>query len=292
MSFPYLYQEIDRIYAKTLGRGVRTLSVTSSVPGEGTTSVVCALAQRATAVNLKVLIVDLNLHNPFVSNMIGRKDLSLETPGQQSRQANGQQQLKDVYGQDGKDHQQTQELIAAGDEFLSESEMPGPERAVPEGWNTAIDFQAQSIDIQGGPGIKVIPIPSDDNNQVRFREHAMLNRMIGHWLEQYDCIIFDTSPLCLVNQKNIPAQHVATCCDAAVVVVKSGKTQAHQLKEAMSILQTVQVNLAGTIMNDYNNPLLGVELIRQSEKLKSKLPRLSNWLVKKIKKSAFLFAEF
>jgi hypothetical protein len=60
----------------------------------------------------------------------------------------------------------------------------------------------------------------------------------------------------------------------------------------MEVLNTVDVNLVGTIMNDFDNPLLGVELIRQCQKLGQKMPRLARMLTRKIKKSAFLFADF
>lgn len=261
-GLPYLYQEVDRIYAKTIGRGVKSLCVTSSVPGEGTTSVVCALAQRATAVNLDVLIVDLNLHNPFVSNMIDPNDLAAANEMHRLNHANN-------YQQSDPDH-----------------------RLPPPDWDSGISHVSHEISIANGPGVKVIPKPMDDHNPVRFREHTMLNRMIQFWLEKHDCVIFDTSPLCLVNQKNIPAQHVATCCDAAVMVIKSGQTQTHQLKDAMEILHTVDVNLVGTIMNDFDNPLLGVELLRQCDKMSDRFPRIGNWLSNKIKKSSFLFADF
>lgn len=262
MGLPYLYQEVDRIYAKTIGRGVKSLCVTSSVPGEGTTSVVCALAQRATAVNLDVLIIDLNLHNPFVSNMIDPNELM------QSQ------------------HLQSQEQGFLPHEQGVSGHLPPPD------WDAGISHISHEVTIANGPGVKVIPRPFEGHNPVRFREHTMLNRMISFWLEKHDCVIFDTSPLCLVNQKNIPAQHVATCCDAAVMVIKSGKTQVHQLKDAIEILHTVDVNLAGTIMNDFDNPLLGVELIRQCEKLGKRFPKTSQWLINRIKKSSFLFADF
>ena len=204
----------------------------------------------------KQLIVDLNLHNPFVSNMV--------------------------------DPQLNQRLLGSQDNVNDDGELMLP----PDDWDHGMNHLSHEVAIAGGPGVRVIPRPLEDTNPVRFREHTMLNRMISYWLEQHDCIIFDTSPLCLVNQKNIPAQHVATCCDAALIVVKSGKTQVHQLKDAMEILHTVDVNLVGTVMNDFDNPLLGVELIRQCQKMGHRLPRLSNWLTRKIKKSSFLFADF
>lgn len=250
MSQPFLYQEIDRIYAKTIGTGARSLCVTSSRPGEGTTSVVYALAQRASAVNLKVLIVDLNLHNPFVSNAVE------PTPDE---------------------HQLTIQM---------------PSLVPPPDWDTAIGHQATMLPVKQGAQIGVIPKPSTDNAVVKFREHTRIQQMLQYWQQDYDCVIFDTSPLCLVNQKNIPPQHVASCCDQTLVVVKSGKTLSHQLKEAISILNTVPVNFAGTVINDYENPTLGAELVRQCSKLQQRLPRLSNALINKIRRSRFLFADF
>jgi protein-tyrosine kinase len=224
MVIPYLYQEIEQIYAKTIGKGARTLTVTSSIVEEGTSSIVCALAQRAMAVNFKVLVVDLNLHNPCVSHMI--------------------------------------------------------------------NSDSQTMVIENGPEIPVIPVPVSDDTQIRMREQKMLNEMIVNWLADYELIIFDTSPLCLVNRRNIPAQLVAACCDGAVLVVQSDKTQISQLTEAMAILQSVNVNLLGTVVNDYANPCLGVELVRQCCKLGRRFPKLADWLIERINGCPFLFARF
>lgn len=251
MSQPFLYQEIDRIYAKTLGAGARSLCVTSSRPGEGTTSVVYALAQRASAVNLKVLIVDLNLHNPFVSQAIEQNEEQIHFP-----------------------------------KGLVNDLLPPPD------WDPAIGHTATMLPISHGTNIGVIAKPDTDAALVRFREHSRIQTMIQYWQEHHDCVIFDTSPLCLVNQKNIPAQHVATCCDQTIMVVRAGKTLSHQLKEAISVLRTVPVNFAGTVVNDHENPTLGKELIRQCQKLSKYLPRVSGFLVRKIQKSRFLFADF
>lgn len=280
MGIPYLYQEIDRIYAKTLGRGIRSLCVTSSMPNEGTTSVVCALAQRARAVNLNVLVVDMNLYNPVVSRMISADSPAIDNTLLLSNQA--------AYLTDNSDTA----ILDNDTGDIAQSDNNVSSMIKPKDWDNAMDYHARQVSIRNGPTLPVIPIPKDEKNPVKFREHTMLNRMIEQWLVHYDCVIFDTSPLCLINQKNIPAQHVATCCDAAVVVVKSGQTQTHQLKEAMEILQTVEVNLAGTVVNDYENPLLGVELLRQCDKLGKRLPRLSNWLSNKIKSKGFLFGEY
>lgn len=110
-------------------------------------------------------------------------------------------------------------------------------------------------------------------DMAKFIEQEMLNAMIVCWLKDNDLIIFDTSPLCLVNRRNIPAQLVAACCDGAILVVQSDKIQIRQLTEAMNILNSVNINLLGTMMKDYDNPCLGVELVRQCCKLGRHFPQ-------------------
>lgn len=238
MSIPYLYQEIEQIYAKTIGKGARTLTVTSSVTEEGTSSIVCALAQRARAVDFKVLVVDLNLHNPCVSNLV--------------------EQSADVS----------------------------------DPWDPDVQSLALTAQIKDGPNFPVIPVPDSADNQICLREQTMLKRMVDHWLQDYDLIIFDTSPLCLVNRRNVPPQLVATCCDGAIIVIQANKTNTSQLAEAMAILKSVNVNLLGTVINDHTNPPLGTELIRQCLKLKKWFPTVADWLAGHLSASKFFFARF
>jgi Mrp family chromosome partitioning ATPase len=231
MTIPYQYQEIEQLYSKTVGKGLRTLAVLSSTNEEGCSSVACALAQRAMAVNKKVLLVDLNLHNPYMSNQISAVDnLTHNKP--------------------------------------------------------------QRVQLDQGPAFSVMPVPLENSTQLELREHAMLHSMVGQWLEGNDLVIFDTSPLSKVNRHNIPPQLVAQCCDGAILVVQSGKTQQNQLASAMAMLAPLNINLVGTVVNDYTNPSLGVELIRQCCKLAKYMPKLSDWLIAKINASKFLFARF
>lgn len=230
MSIPYLYQEIEQLYSKTLGQGLRTLAVMASTKAEGTSSVAGALAQRAIAVGKKVLVVDLNLHNPHISNQLQSQDIGATIP----------QQLKPSHG----------------------------------------------------PEYSVMPVPQGDKGLLELREQAILAHNIEHWTADYDLVIFDTSPLCQVNRRNIPAQLVAGCCDGAILVIRSGKTEAAQLGQAMATLSSLNVNLLGTVINDYSNPSLGQELVRQCCKLAKTLPKTADWLIDKINTSKFLFARF
>jgi protein-tyrosine kinase len=57
---PLQNNEVERIYARTLGAGMRSIAITSSNPGEGVTSLAVTLAQRHLLANKSTLFIDLN----------------------------------------------------------------------------------------------------------------------------------------------------------------------------------------------------------------------------------------
>lgn len=65
-GIPIEWAELEAVYARTLGRGLRSLAVTAAGPGEGVTTLARALAERAAAVGVRTLYVDFNLRNPMV----------------------------------------------------------------------------------------------------------------------------------------------------------------------------------------------------------------------------------
>ena len=71
MPIPDHYLELESIYVATLARGVRSLAVTSAVPGEGVTSLITALAHRNLHAGRSTLIVDFNLFRPGVQRYFG-----------------------------------------------------------------------------------------------------------------------------------------------------------------------------------------------------------------------------
>jgi len=70
MHIPAMNLEIERIYAKALAAGQRTLAVTAANPGEGTTSVALALAQRNLLAGHSTVVVDMNLHHPALQQVL------------------------------------------------------------------------------------------------------------------------------------------------------------------------------------------------------------------------------
>jgi len=251
MDIPFNYQELEQIYANSIGQGVRTLAVTSSVPQEGTSSIVCALAQRAKAVGQSVLVVDLNLNHPTVTEMLN--------------------------------HDSTQTLCNTQSYWQ-------PDQAE----------HTETLILSDEMGLCVIPAPTfDPDNEssskhfaIYLREQSHLKALIAQWQQEFDVIIFDTSPLCLINRHNIPAQMVASCCDGTLLVVQTGKTQLNELQDAISTLTAKEANLLGCVVNEYKTPLLAVEICRQCDRWQSHWPKLFNYIRQYASNSRFLNRQF
>ena len=81
-STPY-DPEVESLWRKIDAAGVRSVAVVCSRPGEGTTSIVSALARRAASSGTSVLLVDLNLSRPGLArsfNAFGRQDEIVTLP--------------------------------------------------------------------------------------------------------------------------------------------------------------------------------------------------------------------
>ena len=141
--------------------------------------------------------------------------------------------------------------------------------------------------------LNVIPAPTEQDSQcLRIREQSHLQALINLWHQQHDIIIFDTSPLCLINKNNIPPQTIASCCDGALLVVQTGTTNANELQDAMNTLHSQKINLLGTVMNENKTPLLSQELARQCEKLEQLLPKFGRMLKNFVSNNPFLQRQF
>jgi len=64
--------------------------------------------------------------------------------------------------------------------------------------------------------------------------------------EQYEVIIVDSPPILTVTD----AQILANQLDGVVIVARSGKTETDELKESVNLIEKVQGNILGTVLND------------------------------------------
>lgn len=130
--------------------------------------------------------------------------------------------------------------------------------------------------ISVAPGLDVLTATSAPI--AGFRQMDAIQAMLATWLEQYDAVVMDTSPLNAINKNNIPAELICACTQATLMVVKTAVTRQDELQQAVHRLQAYQVNVFGVVMNDQEFPSLRAELQREASRLQQKFPRLSGWL--------------
>jgi len=75
-ELPIQYHELETIYSNSIGRGYRSIAITSSDIKEGVTTLASAIARRSEAGGHKTLIVDLNLRHSSQGHEHGLKPTS------------------------------------------------------------------------------------------------------------------------------------------------------------------------------------------------------------------------
>ena len=133
-----------------------------------------------------------------------------------------------------------------------------------------------------------LPSPTNSQTKLTYKNPNNLKLQIKHWLDTYDRIVIDTSPLLNINRGNIPAQIVASACDYAVLSVLSCATTKHQITKAITMLSDNRVQLLGTILNSRDQPSLPEELCRQINRLFFLPATWRRHIKHKIKQNRFL----
>jgi protein-tyrosine kinase len=87
VELPEHYVELERVYARTIGDGVRSLAVTSADEGEGVTTLVVALAKRSRHSGRSTLAVDLNLYRPALAERFGVTQIPRVADGRHGQDA-------------------------------------------------------------------------------------------------------------------------------------------------------------------------------------------------------------
>ncbi|CAM2871713.1 CpsD/CapB family tyrosine-protein kinase [Vibrio neptunius] len=113
-----------------------------------------------------------------------------------------------------------------------------------------------------------LPVPEQTSTLLAYKDPSVLSGSVDKWLQHYDRVICDTSPLLHVNRGNIPAQVVASACDQTVLVVMGGKTSTGQIQKSQQLLQSPKISLLGSILNLKNQATLGQEMAREVRRLR------------------------
>lgn len=113
-----------------------------------------------------------------------------------------------------------------------------------------------------------MPVPKTTSTLLAYKDPAMLSITVDKWLQHYDRVICDTSPLLHINRGNIPAQVVASACDQTILVVMGGKTSTGQIKKSQELLNIPKISFLGSVLNLKNQATLGQEMARELNRLK------------------------
>ncbi|OLQ90139.1 chromosome partitioning protein ParA [Vibrio panuliri] len=114
-------------------------------------------------------------------------------------------------------------------------------------------------------GIKLADNP---NLLVNFRNPKFLSKQLTSWLDSFDKIVIDTSPVLQNNKNNIPAQTVASCCDHTFLVVRGGQTTQSHLLVAKQLFDRNNVLLVSSVLNNMQQSSLGEEIVRELNRVK------------------------
>lgn len=136
--------------------------------------------------------------------------------------------------------------------------------------------------------ISFLPAPVNSQKTLPFREPSNLKQCLQHWLNLFDVVVIDTSPVNAVNRANIPAETVAASCDGVVLVTLAGMTPAKQVIQACDKLQQAKAAILGAVFNNQYNPTLKHEMLREAYRLQRVFPRLGHWLVKRLQHADML----
>lgn len=133
-----------------------------------------------------------------------------------------------------------------------------------------------------------VPAPQVTSTQLAYKDPETLTKAVSQWLDTYDRVVVDTSPILNINKGNIPAQSVASACDCTLLVIAYGETSTHNLDQAKKLLDAQSISLLGCVINMKHTPSFANELIRQVNKLKL-LPRsLQDKIKSSISRNEFL----
>ena len=136
--------------------------------------------------------------------------------------------------------------------------------------------------------LAVLPAPSTPTGNLMLREKEYLARCIEAWLQEYEIVIIDTSPLNAINRHNLPAERICSQCEGTILTVLAGITRQAQIQSAMDRLNGHGIQLSGCVFNDCYCPSLAEELIRETYRLQRWFPSLMSWLRGKVRQSAVL----
>ena len=190
--------------------GWKSVLIASANPSEGKTFVSIQLALSLARKGLRVVLIDSDMRKPQIHATLG-----LENATGLSSILEGRMEAREQVG-----------------EAIGEAEPPG----------STLDAYIQKTEV---PNLEVItsgPVPP---SPVQLLESQRMRDLMVELRERADYIIFDTPPICSVGD----CITLATIVDVVLYVVGAGYSEQQDATWAKHLLNNVQANLLGVVMN-------------------------------------------
>ncbi len=154
-------------------------------------------------------------------------------------------------------------------------------------WNAGGNNQT-AIYAPSEAGTHFLSAPIANTASLSFRDPMLIRQSIDTWLETYDRVVMDTTPISTHNYRDIPTNLICAAADASLLMIKSEQTTQMVLQECCEKLSKANANLAGIVMNDVSFPSLADEMIRETERIPHYIPWVKQALQRAIRSSTLL----
>lgn len=200
-------------------RPARTILITSSLPGEGKSTVARALALIYAEAGERVLLISADLRQPGIAHTVG---IDADEIGL-SQVLRSQMSLAEAV-------------------VTVPASSPGVARA-----NGTPPPAGDDTDQSTGGSIDVLPHGERVNDPVTLLSSPAVGSLLATASESYDVVILDTAPLVPVSDTVPLLEQV----DAALMVVRLGQTTRGSADRGAELLDRIPgVNVAGVVVND------------------------------------------
>jgi len=98
-------------------------------------------------------------------------------------------------------------------------------------------------------GLQIITAGRVDTDISPFLNRSLLDNLIREMKEEFDLILFDTSPLLVQNRSNVDPALLSLICDMVVVVVQDKRTTKAELENAIAAIPQGSSKIRGIVYN-------------------------------------------
>ena len=223
-------------------KNIRTIMLTSSGPREGKSTTLANLAVATSQIGLKTLVIDADLRKPTIHHLFGlcrepglATILSSYTPKEPTMVVSP--------GRASSGFKELDELLPGYISPLEVEEKNGKTAPGVTSLELAISEAIQTTKIKELDVLTCGKLPANPSELLAGQTIAELLKLLK---TQYEFVLIDTPPIIAVTDAAVLGPHV----DAVAIVIESGRNDKEIIQKAKSLVDLVEVNVLGAILNN------------------------------------------